>query len=382
MQKSFALTLLAACGTLVTACGDNLGPNSGVTPDASGPDGTIAPSRAVVVSGDFITPGFTGVMSSLALETMEVQQRVSPNGSIGNDPMLRKVGNELFIVNRADGNNVTILDATTFALVEQLATGAGANPQDVAVVGDQLYVPATGTAGLVVLTRGSTTITTIDLGDLDPDGKPDCVSAYRVGNLVYVACGLLDQTFTPRGPGKVVVIDTTTNTRTATVTLSSVNPFGVFEALPGAGGLVIPTVSFADVTVGCVERITTGGTPASAGCLVPNSELGGFVGRIAVQPIGTTDMMWMVVANGMFGPGERSQLWGYDLGTSTLWADPVTPGTQLLVDVAVCPDDHVVVADKGSTENGLRVYLGGTEKTTAPKAIGLKPGSSHGLVCY
>jgi hypothetical protein len=32
--------------------------------------------------------------------------------------------------------------------------------------------------------------------------------------------------------------------------------------------------------------------------------------------------------------------------------------------------------------NGLRVYEGTTEKTTAPIAIGLKPNSSHGLVCY
>jgi len=32
--------------------------------------------------------------------------------------------------------------------------------------------------------------------------------------------------------------------------------------------------------------------------------------------------------------------------------------------------------------NGLRVYEGSAEKTTTPLAIGLKPGSTHGLVCY
>ena len=41
----------------------------------------------------------------------------------------------------------------------------------------------------------------------DPDGEPNCNSVYRVGNRLYVSCELLDPSFTPRGPGKVYVID-------------------------------------------------------------------------------------------------------------------------------------------------------------------------------
>jgi hypothetical protein len=96
----------------VTACGDDGNDN---------PDIPVQ-NLAIVVAGEF-TPGSPGVMSALDLDTMELEQRVAPNGAVGEDPVIRRFGNELFIVNRAGGNNVTILDATTFELVEKLATG-------------------------------------------------------------------------------------------------------------------------------------------------------------------------------------------------------------------------------------------------------------------
>src|SRR5438477_11860075 len=112
---------------VLVACGDDLVPKPG--PDA----GLPSTARAVIVAGNFM-PGQPGVMSTIDTGSMAVQQRVAPSGAVGDDPMLRTVGDELFVVNRSDGNNVTILDATSFALKEQLATGAGSNPQDVAVV--------------------------------------------------------------------------------------------------------------------------------------------------------------------------------------------------------------------------------------------------------
>ena len=46
------------------------------------------------------------------------------------------------------------------ALVAQLGTGAGSNPQDVAMVGNTLYVPALGTAGVVAIVSASRTPST------------------------------------------------------------------------------------------------------------------------------------------------------------------------------------------------------------------------------
>jgi hypothetical protein len=370
---------IALVSILLAACGDNANPIV-TTPD--GPDETPSvPPRAVVVAGDFITPGFSGVMSKLELSSMQMTQNVAPPGAIGNDPIIRKLGNELFVVNRAGGNNVTVFDAATLDVKEQLGTGAGSNPQDVATFGNKVFVPAMGTAGVIVLTRGSTTIKTIDLSALDPDGIPDCVSAYRAGTRLYVACELLDQNFTPRGNGVVAVIDAASDTVEGTVTLSSPNPFGVFTELPNGEGLVIPTFDFAAPTARCLEHITVGTSPASKGCLVQNAAVGGYIVRAVPQQGGETQMLWMVVNNGNFG-AEQARLWGYDLTSKTLWDAPITPEAQVLTDLAACPNGQIIVADKTMSANGLRVYNGVTEATTDALAVGLRPQSSPAIVCY
>jgi hypothetical protein len=362
---------------LLVACYDD---KPSITPDAAPPDAPTTGPRAVSVAGTFV-PGEPGVMSALDLASLEVAERVAPTGAVAEDPMIRHIGDELFVVNRGSGNNVTILDATTFAVKEQIATGAGSNPQDIAVVGDKLYVPAFGTAGVVVLRRGTTTISTIDLSSLDPDGQPNCISAFRVDADIYVACELLDESFQAREPGVVVVIDSATDQVRTMVTLANLNPFGVFERMPAeAGGdLVIPTVpDFVDFSTGCIERITPGETPAAAGCVVSNQALDGFAASVDFQMLGSTPMLWAIVSK--FDSEARGNLQGYDLAIDELWPEPISPPAQVLVDVAICPDS-VVVADQAMAANGLRVYRNGLEVTTAPLSVGLRPSANRGLVC-
>jgi len=363
----------------LAACGDNLAGRPDASPADAAPPGT----RAVIAAGSF-KAGEAGVLSALSFDPMEIEQRVAPNGAIGDDPMIRKVGGELFVVNRADGNNVTILDAVTFAVKEQLATGAGSNPQDVAVSGDKLFVPVFDAAGgVVVLTRGTGARATIDLSALDPDGHPDCASAYTVGDEVYVACDVLDEHHAPRGPGQIAVIDAATNAVKTTFPLANANPLGVFEQLPAGvlgGDLVIPTVpDFVDFSTGCVERVQTGASPRANGCVATNRELGGYAARLDLQ-LGNPPILWLIASS--FDTAPHGNLQGYDLSTSKLWPLPVSPQTQILVDLAVCPNGLVVAADQTMAANGLRVYRGATEQTAAPMRIGLRPGSSHGLVCY
>jgi DNA-binding beta-propeller fold protein YncE len=366
---------------LVAACGDNLAvaPDAGHT-DGAGGDAAVA-SRAVVVAGDFNS---TGILSVLDVPHLTI----SPNavhGVAGDDPYLRKVGGELFIVNRDKGNNVTVLDASTLALVEQLATGAGSNPQDVAVHGAKLYVPALGTAGVVVLTRGTATSKTISLASLDPDGKPDCISAYTVGDKVYVACGLLDGSFTPRGVGKVAVIDTATDTVTATLDLPFANPQGLFVATPAGshlgGDLLIATApSFTDYATGCVARITPGATPKANGCAITNLAADGFPAHMDVDA--SAAILWIAMTHYDASFNATGALRGYDLATGELWAAPISKAGQLIVDVAACPDGKVVVLDHTKDLDGIRVYTAASEVTTTPVAIGLPPGFGNGVACY
>jgi hypothetical protein len=375
------------------ACGDNARVTSDAPPGQGSGDGAAAACSGasplgVVVSGDFKTTGTLATIDPLAL-TM-TQNAVA--GVAGSDPYLRRFGCELFIVNRFTGDNVTILDASTLQLVDQLATGASSNPQDVAVHGNKLYVPALGTTGVVVLTRGQPGFTTIDLGTPlgDPDGHPDCVTAYTAGDRVFVACGLLDENdpfLTPRGPGKVAVIDTASDTVVASFALPYKNPQNMFVPTPAAslygGDLLVSTIpDFQDYSTGCIARVTTGPTPGANGCAVTNAALHGFLTHGDVQQVADGALLWMAV--GAYDASFNASGWltRLDLTSGAVDAQPVSPSTELVVDVAVCPGDRIIVADHTFGASGLRVYQGGVERTTAPLPIGLPPAYGNNTVCF
>ena len=377
MTKLLPVILLAA------ACGDNHD-----LPDAQVIDPTVdaapQPVRAVIVAGDFV-PGHPGVMSTLEIETRTLTMNVAPAGAIGEDPVLRHKGNELFVVNRASGNNVTILNASTFSLVEQLGTGAGSNPQDVASIGDKLFVATLGNKGAVMLTRGSTAITELDLSADDPDGKPNCNSVFLAGNNVFISCGLLDDTnvnLPPRGPGRVYVVNAATGIVSSSFALHTKNPIALLEQIPlGAphgGDLLLPTIDFS-TGQGCIERIVTSGAIGSIGCIVDNSALGGFAFASRIVFEGSKAR----ISVSDYPKGNVREL---DLATGMLGTAAMTSMTQVVSDVAECPGGEMVVADNppppSTAANGLRLYMGTVEKTTAALPIGLKPSSSHGIACY
>lgn len=364
---------LAIVLLLLAACGDN-DPDNDPAPDAPAADAPPQRTRAIVVAGNFM-PGQAGVMSVLDIDGLTVEQRVAPDGSVGSDPVIRKVGDELFVVNRIGENNVSIFDAATLMFKQQIGTGVGTNPQDVAVVGDKLFLPAFDTAGVVVVGRDGRAPVTIDLSALDPDGQPNCNSAIAVAGTVYVTCGLLDQNFAPRGPGKLAVIDGATSAVTTIVTLMNGNPFGAIEHHEGRG-LVVPTVPdiIGNPLLGCVERVEITGAPQAAGCFVTNAELGGFATRTDSQS-GFASALWLVVSTSF----TTAQVRRFDSGGL---AAPFTPASQLPNDVARCPNGDLVVSDRTMAANGLRVFRNEIERTTAPLPIGLSPASAHGLVCY
>jgi len=384
--RGLALVSLGAVVSL-GACGDN----ARGLPDAPPPP---PPSRAVIVAGDF-TPGHPGILTTLDPELRVMQRNAGPAMAVGNDPILRRIGRELLIVNRGE-NNVTILDDQTLAFKEQLGTGEGSNPQDVAVVGDKLYVATFLGRGLTVLSRGSTARGVIDLSADDADGEPNCNSVFVVGTRLFVSCELFDPTFTPRGPGKIYVVDTATNTLVPelTVTLGHENPFGLFEQIPdgapNAGDLLIATIGRfpIDLAAGCIERVTTSGAPVAMGCVLQNTAVGGFPTRIAFAIESGLSMMWTAIsvpqppANPDDFPPPLGDLRGFDLVAGSLWEPAINPRSQNIADVAYCPSGQTVVVDSTTNANGLRVYQSTTEQTAAPLPIGLGFFSSHGLVCY
>jgi DNA-binding beta-propeller fold protein YncE len=370
----------------VFACGDN---GSNVTPDASHVDPmtdgghTVVP-RVVAVGADFQTG--TGTLSKLEVDNLDVTQNVRAGAASG-DPVLRYVGKEVFVINRFGFNNITILDAKTLQLVDQISTGANSNPQDVAVVGQKLYVAALGSKGLLVIDRSTGTKTEIDLATPlgDADGHPDCVSVYAVGTKVFAACSM-QTNFKSVLDSKVAVVDTSTDTYVTSATLPYKNPFGFFQRAPEGstftGELLIPLVDFGvfgDNTMPpmlatrCVARVSTGAT-LTVGCAIQNADLGGYPANMSVSADGKT--LYLAVEES-FTVGK---LRAYNLETGTLAPDPIGSSTTA-IDVAACPNGDVAVSDSAMNMMGVRVYRGTTERTTSALSIGNTPVAT-GLICY
>jgi hypothetical protein len=366
------------------ACSDNKNhnaPDAHGTADAPMADAQTTP-RAIVVapSADFKTP--PGIMSELDVASLHVTQNLAA-GEVGADPFLRMYGGFLYVINRDAGDNITIVDASTLAFVTQIATGTSSNPQDVAVVGDKLYVPVLGGSGVAVLSQAQGTMTkTIDLNAAtgETDGLPDCVSAYTVGTDVYVACDIYNEsTFANEGNGKIVVIDSTTDTVRTTITLDVENPQNEFQQLPD-GDLVIsaePLDSGSDEMTGCVARITPGATPTQK-CQIENTELAGIVDAMTVTP-GADPMLYLAVTSFDFSTSSIST-WAVGSGSAT--TNNVSAASQFDTDVAACPDGSVIVADQTMAAPGLRVYKNGVEVTTAALPFGLAPGDGNDMACY
>ncbi len=374
--------LVFACLALLAACGDNKKP---LAPDGGGSNvGPIdAPStpRAIVVAPPINFGPPPGIMSELDVASQRVTQNLFA-GVVGDDPFLRTFDGMLYVINRNDGDNITIIDASTLAYVNQIATGTSSNPQDVAVVGDKLYVPALGTAGVVVLSQSAGTMTsTIDLNAAtgETDGKPDCVSAFAVGTDVYVACDIYDETtFAPEGNGKLVVIDSTTDTVRTTVTMPVENPQGELTQLPDMDLMISAEAldNGSDEAKGCVVRVTPGTTPAAV-CQIENTDLNGIVNHMALKPA-PNPLLYISVEAFDFS-GASLSTWGV---TADTVVNSISPSTETITDVAACPDGSIIAADQNATLNGLRIYNGSAEVTTAPLPIGLPPGDGNGMVCY
>ena len=378
-MRCFTCALAPALALALLACGgsDEFVPPGDDDPtiDAGDTDGDTgpAPSRVAAVSGDFVA---TGILSTVDAPSLAVDSGAVA-GVAGADPAIRRLGDELFVINRFGGDNVTIVDAGTLALVDQLATGSGSNPQDVAVVGDKLYVAALGADSVLVIDRTDPDpIVEIDLSTLDDDGFPDCVSAAAVGTRVYVVCGLLDN-FAADVAAKLVVIDTTDDSVETSIDLPSRNPLGWLEAV-GSDLYMVTVPDFQDYSEGCLVRITTGATP-TATCAISNDAIDGYLTEIS--PAG--DQVWGVryAYDASFnGSGDVVPV---DLDADTIGTVVDAAGVQA-TDLTSC-GDHVFIADKAAGAEGLRVYqVEGTslvELSTAPLDIGLPPAFGNGIAC-
>ncbi len=349
--------------------------DSGHTVDA-GVDATpAAPCTCLALGVDYATG--VGTASTVSLPSLTVTQGVLSMAAVSGDPVVRLLDGKLFIVNRFGADNVTIVDPVTFTVTAQVSTGGGSNPQDVAVLGDELFVVALSLPYLLVydltdLTAPPTTIGLPVAMPLDADGTPEAASIAIVGGRAYVTMQHLES-FVPAGPGSVTVIDLATHTVERTFSLANANPTSLLRGR--AAELLVATVPDYSPTAGCVERVRLGGMAGSDGCLVDAAELGGYVSAIAPGDDGHV----YVAASASFSEGQIVKV----SDTGEIVTARLSGAGQNPTDLAYCASQHMLVSNDGNG-GGLRVFDldDGVELTAAPLNIGLPPTFASGIVCY
>jgi DNA-binding beta-propeller fold protein YncE len=372
---------------LVLAACDEAAP---FQPDAADPtvDAAVLPAgpMAVVVSG---VVGEGGIMSRLDVNSLKVTENTAPAGGVGDDPVIRRFGDRIYVVSRYGTNAISVFDARTARFLEQYGTGAGSNPLDIAVLGDYIYAAIGAAGGLVKVKLGTGELTSIDVSSAvgDPDGNPDCVSVYAVDTRVYVACGVYDEFYTPRSNGKLAIVDTADGDSVTSITLPSTNPQSFIIQTPASsifgGDLLVPlTPSYSDYTTGCTARVSTGASPtASCAAGLTNMDVGGLVAHSEVSTDGKLLMMAITTIDASF-MNPTGTLKVFDLEEGTLWP-ALSPTDQLIVDAAPCPDGSIVTLDRKKDVAGIRVYGKDTkERTSEPLSFGLTPLFGNNTLCY
>lgn len=167
-------------------------------------------STAWVLQTDYAS----GELSRVALATRTMTCDVEP---VGADPQMRWYDGRVYVVNRAGGDNIQVVNPATNATTLQFSVGNGANPYDIAFASPtKAYVtryertdlwivnPATGAfLGAIPLAAFA-----------DADGIPEMDHLIAVGPLLFVSIQRLDRNggFQPTDYSLVAVIDMRTDT--------------------------------------------------------------------------------------------------------------------------------------------------------------------------
>ncbi|MBI5498623.1 MAG: hypothetical protein HY907_00140 [Deltaproteobacteria bacterium] len=328
------------------------------------------PVREPAIGGDLfvLTTDFeTGAFSIVDSATGEAAVNV---GLVHSDATARVRAGRVYVVNRLGQDNVTALDAAGgYAVLWQISTEPGSNPQDIAIVADdKAYVSRLERTGLLVLDpRDGAARGTVDLASLaDADGFPEPAAMLVAGGRVVVAVERLahDDAYRPTGPGALALIDPATDRLERTIELAGSNPYGDM-ALDAGGRLLVATVGEFGVLDGGLEAIdVAAGT--SGGLVIDEATLGGDVTAFAPVADGS---VWLVVSDPSFV--KSVVRWDPDDGSRRA----IVSGASLLLPCVVpIAGERVAVCDRTDDAPGLRLFtLDGVETTARPIDVGLPP---------
>jgi hypothetical protein len=328
-----------------------------------------APERDPAIVGDLfvLTTDFeTGAFSIVDSTTEDAAVNV---GLVHSDATARVRGDRVYVVNRLGQDNVTALDAgDRYAVLWQVSTEPGSNPQDIAFASDRkAYVSRLERTELLVLDPATgAPLGTVDLASLaDADGFPEPAAMLEVGGRIVVAVERLDRgdAYRPSGPGALAVIDPATDRLERTIELTAANPYGDMAVGPD-GRLLVAEAGEFGVLDGGIEAVDVAAGTADR-LLLDETTLGGDVTAFAVAQDAS---VWLVVSDPSFV--KSVVRWDPADGSRRT----ILAGTSLLLPCVVpIPGARIAVCDRTRESPGLRLFdLAGREQGE-PIDVGLPP---------
>ncbi len=332
--------------------------------------------RAFVVTTNFVAGSFATV-------DLDEPRTVSPSTSerrIHRDAVVRTHGGLVYVINRRFGDNLQILDPEDdYRTILQCSTGNGTNPHDIVFASeDKAYISLYEEPELLIVNPGARpdcsdfVIGSIDLGGIaDPDGVPDMSQMAIVGQRLYVGLQLLDINTIlrpPTGPGRLAVIDITTDALVDTIELTAENPFAATKGLIVRNGKIwVAGAGDFDVRDGGLESVdlTRG---ESDGIVVSEADLGGDITDFVFVE---DRLAYAVVSR----PGFVSALVSFDPTTGQVLDTLLQSNGFNLFDIELNDRGELFLADRTRQRDGLRIYRAadGAELTTDPIDLGLAP---------
>ena len=262
-----------------SSAGDGAGADlaSGDAADAGDVSGGPAPIGMAVLSSDYqstvlslLTLGPTPTLRDRCLDSGSVSPQLS--AALSGDvvlPSSPQLGNPVTLIDRKN-STLTWVNPATCDVLRQMNVGPGfaSNPYDVAQAApDKAYVarydshpsdPAQGNDLLIIDPRLATVTGRVDLrahsDQVVPPAKallPRPAAVLALAGKVYVLLGHQSDDFMVSGPGRVLVIDPSSNTVAHTINLPTLKNCARLQALfDGAGAPVL--------VVGCSGPFTDG----------------------------------------------------------------------------------------------------------------------------
>lgn len=321
---------------------------------------SAAPAKAFVFGTDFIT-------GSLSAVDLPARTNHCDVASPGSDAALRYYNGRLYVVNRFGGDNVQVVNPSTYGTVIQFSVGNGSNPHDIAFASPtKAYVTRYESPDLwIVNPQTGTFLGAIGLGAYaDHDGIPEMDRMVAVGPLLFISLERIDRPggFQPDDSALVAVVDMRADTLVdcdpalpgkQAIHLQLTNPVTTFQFDAATSRLLIGCAGAYGALDGGIEWIDPVNL-VSGGVAIAETELGGDVSDVVwVGPQKSYAIIADLAAN------TSLVRWSSATGTllGTLWS----PGGYSLSDVEATGTGELWVCRNSFSGSALRVFSTATD---------------------